>query len=76
MKKEYSIKYNVPMTDIENISLDELFVKMKKLKSYEKEGCVYTFSMDKNQIFMNDKERELHLCQELLTNNEYEIKRI
>ena len=38
--KEYSIKYNVPLTDIENISLDELFVQMKKLKSYEKEGWV------------------------------------
>ena len=40
-----------------------------KVKSYEKDGCVYTFNVSKDEIFMNDKEKELHLCQDQLLEN-------
>ena len=38
-------------------------------KSYEKDGCIYTFNADKDEIYMNDKEKELHLCQNQLLEN-------
>lgn len=38
-------------------------------KSYEKDGCIYTFNANKDEIYMNDKEKELHLCQNQLLEN-------
>jgi hypothetical protein len=38
--KNFAIKYNVPMTDIENTTLDKILEDCKKYKSHEKEGWV------------------------------------
>lgn len=40
-------------------------------KLYEKDGCIYTFNADKDEIYMNDKEKELHLCQNQLLENSH-----
>ena len=40
-------------------------------KSYEKDGCIYTFNANKDEIYMNDKEKELHLCQNQLLENSH-----
>lgn len=46
--KEYADKYKIPMTAIENTSLDKVLEDMKKYKSNEKEGWV--LNIDKHRI--------------------------
>lgn len=46
--KEYANKYNVPMTKIENKSIDDILVESRKLKSDKKEGWV--INIDEHMI--------------------------
>lgn len=49
-----SNKYNVPMTDIELITIDEVLSKMKEYKSYQKEGWVLNIDYHKVKIKCDD----------------------
>ena len=47
-------KFNVPMTKIEKLSLDDLLVKMKEYKSNEKEGWVINIDGHKVKVKCDD----------------------
>lgn len=52
--KDYSIRYNIPMTNIENKTFDDVLKEMKIYKSNEKEGWVLNIDGHKMKIKCDD----------------------